>query len=79
MTPYVCCDVRLSARRVDEVKWLETAEKGGDICQTLFSGRAQKNGMFARVWDLEWFLLREAHQAIVARKLQYSENVPMFT
>jgi hypothetical protein len=41
-------DVSLSTGRIGQMKWLKPAEKGGDICQSLFR-RAPKNGMFARL------------------------------
>ena len=43
----------------------EPAEKGGDICQTLFGG-APENGMFARIRNLERLLGHKSDQAIVA-------------
>src|SRR5262245_28274746 len=57
-------DVSLSARHVSEVKWLKRAEKGGDICQTLF-GRAPENRMLLRIGNLERFLRRKANQTVV--------------
>src|SRR4029077_19166088 len=63
----VCSDVSLPAGRSGEINWLKPAEKGGDICQTLF-GRAPENGMLPRISNLERFLRREADQPLVARQ-----------